>query len=268
MIQHQYRRSYNRKAAGFWYVDAIDTTDNVKAYMGHVIKGTDGKWGHSKDNGERYATRKAATEALMTFAPAEIAAVRHFANATSEDRERAHYLSATYQASQAALFAAITDTYPDVPAGDVYDAWVDCGESINYCVNHLRRERVERERAERDALASDAATGTVVNVSNDGRDVTLVAYGAGVASDAAVFETRDGEPLALSFQAYDNADSGMKMAVTLNQGIVAHARDNGFYHANVFLPAVRPSQMAEWQSLMRVLRTGYGWHVINPPQGA
>lgn len=253
-------------AKGFYWVNATDTADHITTTVGHVIKGLDGKWGHSKDNGERFATRKAATDALMAFATAEIAAVRHFAHATSNDLEVAHHLSPIYQGSRKALFNAITITYPDVPASEVYEMWVDCGESIHYCVNTVRRERAEREREERDALARDAVTGTAVNVSNDGRDVMLVAYGAGVASDAATFETLDGEPLAVSTMSYDTADAGMRMAVTLNQGIVSHARVHGFYHANVFLPAVVPYQDA-WMGLIRIIRAGMLWTVLNAPQG-
>jgi len=46
-----------------------------------------------------------------------------------------------YMAARMALKAAIVHTWPGIDVGRVIDVWIDCGETIAYCVNYVRTQR-------------------------------------------------------------------------------------------------------------------------------
>jgi hypothetical protein len=58
----------------------------------------------------------------------------HASVAFSENNAIAMYDSVVYRTTKAALFVAIGAAYPEADIKRVYDIWVDCNESIAYCV--------------------------------------------------------------------------------------------------------------------------------------
>ncbi|HET9865738.1 MAG TPA: hypothetical protein VFQ06_00495 [Nitrospira sp.] len=152
------RKGYSQPK-GFWYVEV--TSDGDTASAGFVFKSdVSGRWEHSK-GADTYRTRREAIDALMPFAAVELAAVKHYANATSNDPERSFYQGEIYKASKRALIGAIQAAYPDVDVDDVYELWVDCGECIAYCVEYLRTQRrafqAEMDAQHAEAMEEDAA---------------------------------------------------------------------------------------------------------------
>lgn len=190
----KFAKSYSSRVDTLYWV----TIDGIP--MGSVYR-SGRAWENSKTD-TRYVTRREAAEAMRPFIAAEAAAQEHFTNATSVNPRIAAYDSPVYVASQTALKNAIKATYPDMDAERVYDVWVDCGESIYYCVEHLRKEA--RELAEYEAeLAAEAAALAVeqanrtafIHVSGD--TLTLIAVYP-EADKAPSFEglyTRLGTPL-------------------------------------------------------------------------
>jgi hypothetical protein len=63
-----------------------------------------------------------------------------------------HHLAAgqddgdTYKRSQETLIAAIRNAYPAEEPGQVYGVWLDCMESIAYCVGVIHRDPEMGER--------------------------------------------------------------------------------------------------------------------------
>lgn len=220
-MEIKFRKGYS-KPKGFWYVEVTSDGDTVDA--GFVMKSiVNGKWQHSKSE-EQYRTRREATNALVMFATVELAAVKHYANATSTDPERSFYQGEIYQASKRALIDAIQTTYPDMDATEVYSGWVDSGESIGHVVERIRQERREfqayldaehaeanEEDADRAGHASAAALEAALNPENanggvidvvDDNHVIIVSFGTAlpmlaIDSDKPYrFTTRDGLPAA------------------------------------------------------------------------
>jgi hypothetical protein len=183
-------------------------------YVGFVMKSGNG-WENSTDV-SRYTTRKGATDAMAPFIAAEVAAVTHFANATRESHE---YDEAAYDASKAALFAAIRAAYPGMDVDNVYETWIDCGETIDYVVNALRTEAAseakyaaelaEEERqyqariAAREALEQQQAA----NDADERAEVARVQRAAGpvntirVERDVTIDISRDGVGFAVTMVA-------------------------------------------------------------------
>lgn len=71
---------------------------------------------------------------------AEQARRHHYSVATSEDRGISSGDSQHYIRSRALFTAAIAAAYPDDNTDAVMDVWLDCNESVAYCVNIVRRE--------------------------------------------------------------------------------------------------------------------------------
>lgn len=67
----------------------------------------------------------------------------HFAIATSEDLVIAGANGDIYKNSQRLLLAAIRDVYglSRLKAWRVYDVWIDCYESVAYCVGYVTENR-------------------------------------------------------------------------------------------------------------------------------
>jgi hypothetical protein len=70
-----------------------------------------------------------------------------------EDIRQAHHEAACaddqrdYYPSQAAFKAAIHAAYPDVDSSGVYGLWIDCMETVAYCVDTFRKlDREDRRR--------------------------------------------------------------------------------------------------------------------------
>lgn len=63
-----------------------------------------------------------------------------FAVVTSENTDICVGDSKTYITAQSALLAAIAAAYPNVDTRRVYDVWLDCNESIAYCVRVIMRD--------------------------------------------------------------------------------------------------------------------------------
>ncbi len=100
-------------------------------------------------------TGKAAPVSLIE--QAEIAAGAHFANATSEDVARHDGQGQTYKASEAALRAAIVAAYPACNVERVVGVWIECNESIAYCVDVAQREAAEQAAYEIQSQLEDVA---------------------------------------------------------------------------------------------------------------
>lgn len=60
-----------------------------------------------------------------------------FSNNTDIAYERAN----TYKLARIAFKAAIADTYPEVPFEDIYTIWVDCNETVAYCVEWYKTNK-------------------------------------------------------------------------------------------------------------------------------
>ncbi len=75
----------------------------------------------------------------------EILARASYAVACMEDRSYSQYDSVVYQAARLALRAAIVQTYPGMDVEKIIDMWIDCGESIAYCVDYINRQARELE---------------------------------------------------------------------------------------------------------------------------
>lgn len=79
------------------------------------------------------------TDKLEDFA--ELCANMHLAVATSNNDAICTYDTEIYKTSKNLLIEAIRAVYPNLPASEIYDVWVDCGESIEYCANVVRWHR-------------------------------------------------------------------------------------------------------------------------------
>lgn len=87
---------------------------------------------------------------------AQAAADLHYAIATSEDPAIAWYLSDVYVSTRRALTALIDLAYgPDLIA-EILDVWVDSGESLEYCADHVARNRADAEAREHDLSQADS----------------------------------------------------------------------------------------------------------------
>jgi hypothetical protein len=147
-------------------------------YAGFVFR-SGNVWKASRIEG-RFATRREAAEALAALASVEAAAQVHYGNATNNDPRIAAYDSPVYMASKTALKTAIKATYPDMDVEAVYDTWIDCGESIFYCVDFLRqqaRELAAEQEAEqvREAAYEAEQTNREATVNVSGDTLTLIA---------------------------------------------------------------------------------------------
>lgn len=209
------------------------------AYVGFVVKGTDGKWTNSKDD-NRYGTRVDATRAMRAFIVAELAAMIHYANATSEDVERAWYQGEIYMASKATLVAAIEAAYPDMDVDDVYNGWVNDGESIAYVVNRLRQEAIDNAAYQAELDAEEAAYQTqqdaktaiaaieatteprtrqaaflVTSESDGSTRVTVGIMSPDMPTDKATGTTKTGIPFNVSTLDYQDAGRAWRMVDTM-----------------------------------------------------
>lgn len=64
---------------------------------------------------------------------AESAREYHMAVAYNDDKTIADGQGALYRNSTALLQAAIANAYPELGYAEIYDAWLDCNETIAYC---------------------------------------------------------------------------------------------------------------------------------------
>lgn len=67
----------------------------------------------------------------------------HSSVAFSSNNAVAAYDAMPYKTTKAALLVAIGTAYPDVDIQAIYDIWVDCNESIAYCVNWYKKDQKE-----------------------------------------------------------------------------------------------------------------------------
>lgn len=236
----------NGTVTGWYWVEVHE--GSAKIIFGRVIKDSDsGKWTNSKDE-EQYPTRKAAVEAMMPYASAELAAVRHFANATSEDSDRAHYLGETYRTSHKALMRAIVATYPDMDPQAVYEGWLDSGESIAYVVDYIRHEIEDLHEyalelnAERDAeRALEApqeriAAFLVVNYTdNPNTRVVMGVISPDLPADKATGHTKAGVPFSVVTMDYTNPGVAWRMV-----DVVANELRNHVKPFKVVIEGIRP----------------------------
>lgn len=63
----------------------------------------------------------------------------HYGVATSSNSVVAASNSHVYTQSQANLLAMIRLAYPGIDATEVYEVWVECNESLAYCVRSVQR---------------------------------------------------------------------------------------------------------------------------------
>jgi hypothetical protein len=66
-----------------------------------------------------------------------------YAIATAEDKGLSFYQGTVYRAARIALKAAIVHAYPGVKPNEVEAVWIDCGETIAWCVDHIRAARAK-----------------------------------------------------------------------------------------------------------------------------
>ena len=207
-MEIKFRKGYSQSKNSLYYVDV--TSDGDTVYAGFVFKSITGKWENSKGE-EQYRTRREATDALTVSAHVELAAVRHYANATSTDVERSWGMGDIYRASKRVLLGTIALTYPDMDVTEVYEGWVESGDSIADVVERIRQERREfqayldaehAEAMEEDAAREAARNGGVIDVV-DNNHLIIVSYGTTLpiitdsAEQAYRFTTRDGLPAAM-----------------------------------------------------------------------
>lgn len=83
----------------------------------------------------RINTTLSSPEALTI---AEMAERMHFAVATSPNADVAGCWTPTYKASKRMFTTAIKAAYPHMDAERVYLLWVDCNETVAYCVRYIR----------------------------------------------------------------------------------------------------------------------------------
>lgn len=92
---------------------------------------------------------------------AEQAAALRFAIATSDDGRISNYMSPLYEASTAMLTTAVAEAWGEqlamvgVTVADVIETWVDCGESIGYCVSYEINRANAEARERRESKAND-----------------------------------------------------------------------------------------------------------------
>jgi hypothetical protein len=120
-------------------------------HVGFVARTKDGKSWEAWRNGysvtdasntpKTFRTRGEAASALLPIAAVEWLAREHWKNATSEDRSISAGDSPIYLRSQTAVLGGIAAAYPDMVARDVYNAFIDHGETVVQTVNAMREER-------------------------------------------------------------------------------------------------------------------------------
>lgn len=69
---------------------------------------------------------------------AQTLAHAHYAVACSDDSRVAVCTEPVYQGTLQAMSSVIELAYPDVDVREVYDAMVDCGFDVEYCVGLVR----------------------------------------------------------------------------------------------------------------------------------
>lgn len=97
------------------------------------------------------------TELTPTQQLAEQAERTHYAVVTSEDPHVNRGDRAVYKHSQGLFLATIKAAYPDQDAEAVYDVWLDCVESVAYCVRILREQQHREQLTQAQARACLAA---------------------------------------------------------------------------------------------------------------
>lgn len=186
-MEIKYRPGFSG-AGNIYYVDVREADMVRSVYVGFVMKSSvDNKWRNSyNDDTVTFRTRKAATAAMEPLIRVELAAVTHYANAVSEDRERSWSNSPIYIHSKAMLMDAVRAAFPDMNADDVYYRWVADGETIRHAVEGLRRDAADWAAHEADVAAQEAqeareAATSEVSETPQERDITIDISGDGLA---------------------------------------------------------------------------------------
>lgn len=93
----------------------------------------------------------------------ELVRCMHYAVATSDNYEIAHYLSDVYMSSKNMFLAAIRLAYPEWPAEDIYQLWVECDTSIAYCVDVLKHR--EEDESDNECEGHESLRGDMMGES-------------------------------------------------------------------------------------------------------
>lgn len=75
---------------------------------------------------------------------AESAREYHFAVCGLEDVELSGDQGETYRRSAALFKAAIANAYPELGYAEIYDVWLDCNETVEWCANVVRADRARQ----------------------------------------------------------------------------------------------------------------------------
>lgn len=87
--------------------------------------------------GEVIVSESRLTEAQKLV---EVIAQTHMAIAMSKDAAIADGRGSVYTASERLFKVAIMAAYPDLSEEQIYQVWVECNESIEFCAAHVKRE--------------------------------------------------------------------------------------------------------------------------------